>query len=1670
MVFDNAQFEKNANTSIHTLEHLKKVLNFEGATKGLNEIEAKTKSIKMDALIEGVQTVADKFDALGVVGFTVLQNLTNRAVDAGMAIASALTIEPIKMGLSEYETQINAVQTILANTQDKLKEEGYDDQGRLDLVNEKLDELNTYADKTIYNFTEMTRNIGTFTAAGVELNTATNAIQGIANLAAVSGSNSQQASTAMYQLSQALASGTVKLQDWNSVVNAGMGGQLFQDRLKETARAHGIAVDEMIATNGSFRESLQEGWITAEILTETLEKFTAGSEGVTQAQLEQQKELWRSRGYSEKQIESLTSSMHVLTEAEEEHIRALWRDRGYTEEQIDGIFELGQMSTDAATKVKTFSQLIDTTKEALQSGWTQSFEYIIGDFEQAKELWTEISDILNLYIGASAEARNATLKEWSEGGGRAAIIEGLRNSFQALLSVVNPLKEAFDEIFPKVTAQQLIELSEKFRDFTATLKLTDEQGMVLKENAKNILTIFSDGFGQITGLAKDILDFVKPIETLSAIFSSMKDAGKNIMNAVKPLEVLSTLFSSIKDVGKILVNVFLPIKDAFTFFFTSVVDSAGAFDSFTKSLKGLLEFAKSIKNFTSNLVELTDVTNPTKVNRIGATIQMVALQILLVGKNLFDILKVGVSIVIRIGKAIWDIIRFIKLLLPSGQSMAKMIGDIGRVAVSITDKIRAFVEAIDFEKPIFAATVAIEKFIIAFVRFIDSIRNSEFINALHEMFKNLILIISDTTDKVTNFIKSVKEDTSDTKAPFLEGLQSVFEKIKNIVDKIAPAIKDRIDQIRQALASMVSGAAKDVTKFNGLDIIGAIGVGASGFGIYKLISFFNTITDHFKDIGDGLLEQLGAIKDSLIDTFGAIQQNLKADALKSIAIAIGILAASLFVISLIDTKRLLGSLAALSILIYELNLLLTKIQSTDLKTAKNVTTISAALISFATAILLLAIAMRIIGTMNTKEITNGLVTITILLVELSLVLKSLSTMEKDLVKGSGILIGMAFAIGLLVIPIKILGGMDIQSLTKGLLSVTMLILTLSASLAMISANEGNLEKASRTIISMAIALLLLIIPVKVLGGMDLESLGKGLIAVISLILSLGIALKLIPEDANEKALAILALAAAVSALGYVVKMLGEMNLKDLAKGLGSIAVLLVMLGVAAKTINKDFTGATGLIALAGALLIMSVALKIISTIPIPSIIAGLAAFAATLFIFAVAAQILSPVTPVLLAMGAALLAFGAAIALAGAGVMMLAVAFTTYGVAIIGFITALLNMLPLVGEMIAKMVVSFVTTIAESLPAILEAVASIITGILGVLAEQVPLIVELLLSLLNELLTKLLEYVPQMANTALQILLGFLNAIAENIQQIVEAGMAIMIGFMNGISEKLPELIDAAFKVIISFIDGLANAIRENHNALFDAIGNLISAIIEAILDGITGVAQAGSDLIFGEGGLLEAIGGFFNDMFEAGANLVQGFIDGLLSMPGRLWDSACSLANDAWNAITNTLDEHSPSRLTFGGGANFTQGFINGILSLKSEAVSESAGLAEATMDAFANAIDADYEPTITPVMDLSNIQNGIGSMNSMFSSIPSTYGINGSIDAQKLLNNRAMLSLGNGSDYGSIIEAMHNIQSDLAKYTEIMSRLNIVMDTGTLVGQLTPGIDRQLGRNAMMAGRGVM
>ena len=695
MEFDNRNFESNVKTSMSTLDKLKKALKLDGVEKGFNNIDSAAKKLNFSSLNSSIETVNAKFSTMQVVAMTALSNITSAAMNAGTRLLSALTIDPIISGFREYETQINAVQTILANTQSK--------GSTLQDVNRALDELNKYADQTIYNFTEMTKNIGTFTAAGVDLEKSVTSIKGIANLAAVSGSTSVQASTAMYQLSQALAAGRVSLMDWNSVVNAGMGGELFQNALKRTAENMGTNVDALIEKYGSFRESLTKGeWLTADVLTETLTQLSGA---YTEADLIAQ---------------------------------------GYTKSQAKEITELAETAVNAATKVKTFTQLFDTLGEALQSGWTNSWEIILGDFNEAQDMFTDISNTLGDAINASADARNEVLmgglasgwkqfldqgindeqgflqsikkvakehgvavdemtkdgttfeqtlkkgwltsdiltesvdkyvdglskmsveqlksagytseqvkelqkfakelksnssladeftKKMKMASGRENIIEGLWNAFQSLGDILGTIKDAFTDIFPPMTADQLYDLTVKFRDFTETLKPSTETLDRIKRIASGVFSGFqligkgisvllspiaqlfgSSGMGSLVDFLLDgaaaIGDFITQLnksagtgEFFSTISEALGDGVSGLSSLISSATAGMRSFGDIFTfVGDTIVNTASNIWDAVTTVFGWIKENIGLGDIFNgimagTGILGAFQFGDIVKQF-----------------------------------------------------------------------------------------------------------------------------------------------------------------------------------------------------------------------------------------------------------------------------------------------------------------------------------------------------------------------------------------------------------------------------------------------------------------------------------------------------------------------------------------------------------------------------------------------------------------------------------------------------------------------------------------------------------------------------------------------------------------------------------------------------------------------------------------------------------------------------------------------------------------------------------------------------------------------------------------------------------------------------------------------------------------------------------------------------------------
>lgn len=469
MRFDNKQFMDAVGATLGVLQKLKSNAN-------LSEAQGAADKFNLNQMTGAIEGVSGRFLAMSTVAITALANITNRAINAGMAFSKAFTIEPIQQGFGEFELKMGSIQTIMAGSG-----------ASLDVVNEKLGELNTYSDKTIYSFADMTQNIGKFTNAGVDLDTAVDSIQGIANVAAISGANSNEASRAMYNFSQALSKGYVQLIDWKSIELANMGTVEFKTQLLDAAVAAGTLTkkgEEYITSSGmavtatkNFNDSLTDQWMTTETLTSTLSAYT------------------------------------------------------------DETTEIGKKAIAAATEVKTFSMLIDTIKEAIGSGWAQTFEYIIGDFDEGKQLWTDINNVIGDMVGNQADARNEVLRIWKALGGRTDLIKSLSNIWSALSSVLGTVKEAFEQVFPPITGVQLKELTRSFKEFTERLKPSESTLEKLKnifvgvfsaislgvKVVKAIVGAFSQLFGVIfDGSGGGLLDLAETI----ANFVTELDKGK----------------------------------------------------------------------------------------------------------------------------------------------------------------------------------------------------------------------------------------------------------------------------------------------------------------------------------------------------------------------------------------------------------------------------------------------------------------------------------------------------------------------------------------------------------------------------------------------------------------------------------------------------------------------------------------------------------------------------------------------------------------------------------------------------------------------------------------------------------------------------------------------------------------------------------------------------------------------------------------------------------------------------------------------------------------------------------------------------------------------------------------------------------------------------------------
>lgn len=1658
---DDSKFTSRVDGVLRNVDRLKSGMNFKQSTDGLDNVgkAAQDASKQMGGIADGVKNIntsvvnnsttaaaatanvgaaakisSTNFSMLAGAASVAMGNIASKALMAGGSVLSSFTFGPIMDGFREYENQLNAVQTIQANTFSKGETTA--------TINAALDELNAYADRTIYSFTEMTRNIGMFTSAGVGLKDSVAAIKGLSNVAAMSGSTSEQAATAMYQLSQALSTGSVKLQDWNSIVNAGMGGEQFQEALKRTARTYGVEVDKMIDKAGSFRNSLKDGWLTSEIMIETLTQYTG--------------DLSR---------EQLLSA-------------------GYTEQQADEIMKLAETANDAATKVKTFSQLIDTTAEALGSGWASIFRTIFGDFERARTMWTAVSDVVNGGIGTFFDALQGILDRWDELGGWEEWWYGLGELWTAIAKPLKAIGEGFFSAFQGDAGKALYDFSYYFRhsisqwlmmsdDFANNLgkvfKMAGELlspvlevligfasaivqigvaafkiGMILAgifikpmiliaAKVGDIVSVFSDWFGQMLGGTDILGGLAKVLDWIVDKFQKLADWMYAIADVtITPIfdglkvvieAVLKPLGEFIETIKKATSNVFKPFGDA-------ISNVVGSIFGFASGTGGPMEKIKSAfggfgSGFLENMTKLADAIGPKWSEKVKAFSDSILPISETIGKHLGGAVEsAGKGI-----KKFWDDASP-KLAEAWSESTKRMKDSISGVG-------EAFGRAGDTMAKTFAPQVkAVKEFGVdlynVFANLDTHLNNNTFLSTIVNSFKtmmksfgpfgDLINGIIDLFGKLGDLTKSIFGGFGDEANGAASGLStfgkaasdafntlgvvggtiyaaatgivefcaSVVEAIANLIDWLTKGINsikkfasesqafdsfkknvgkafDNAGSMIQTFWSGLGSSLKDLSisdLLSGMLLGGGLGMGFKT--LQTMLGQFTKVTDSFS----GMFDKFGKIGDSIAGVFNSMtsalksmQEVIKAKALREIAISVGILAGSLFLLAMIPAPRLIQGAVAIGVLAKILLVALTQISEMKINKMQ-IAGVIGAVMALSVAILLMSISVGILGSMKLSTVAQGIGAVMVLVLGMTTAAKLLSKDSKTMIQGVGTMILMAAAINMLTIPIIALGLLPIKVIAQGVIAVGVLMGILVGFVLLMNkaaSDLGKMAAISLMMVSFAFSIQMLVAAVAAMGYMDTTKLVQGITGLSAVVLLLVAIANLMPATAIVGAGSLILTAIAMNiAVGAIVQLAnhswGEI-LSSMGKLLLVVAAIVAVafaaqgaiIGIASLTILAFalnlFTSAlsnvaglswdalsNGLLAIGvglgiliaagylavGAsvgLIALSVAIGVLGLV-VMGIIGGIIILVAILTTFISVVALAGPT------IGAGIVAIAAGIASAAA---IIAAAAPAIQAALIGVFTAFENAAPSFGNAVTALIRSLIPAVNELIILAGVAIRQFISQIYQIIKQKMPELVQIVVLTISGILEALRNVWPEFLKTVLDMLGQFFLAIGENIPKFSAAFQLILTGFVDLIKANVPLIIGAFLALIQAMLDGLATKIPD----LMKSGANLIAAMINGIAAQSVIIINAAWDAV------ITFINGFADAIDQKGPEL-QAAVNKLIK----------AIINFIKNGLTGMANTFAPHASSIG--RNIINGVVNGVSSAAGALYNKLRNVASSALSSF--------------------------------------------------------------------------------------------------------------------------
>lgn len=1507
MDFDNADFEKGVGDSLKTLANLKKGLNLDGAVKSLSGLSDAAKNFSLSSIAQGVEHIAGKFTAMSVIGITALVNLANAAYTYGANIVKSLTVAPISMGFEDYNSKLTSIQTITNATGKTVAD-----------VNTYFGELDTYADKTIYNLKDMTGALAKFTNAGVDLDKSVPAIKGIANMVALAGQDAGAATIAFYNMSQSIAGGFLTTMDYRSLNLANVATKEWKTQMIEGAVAAGTLKknsDGLYSIKGSekavtdqqlFTESLSEGWATTEVLLNVLGEYG------------------------------------------------------------DVSTDIGKKAQAAAQDVKSWSMMMETLKASVGTGWTDTFELLVGDLNEAKALFTPLTAFVQGFLDTMTNARNELLGGWVELGGREDLIETVKSAFKGLLSVITPISEALKEIFPPLT-------SEKLFAFTTGLKTLAERFKMGVEGAKNLKRTFKGVFALI-------------------------DIGKMFILALA--KGISRLILSLAPGANSFLNLTGNIGD----FILKLRDSIKTTDFFNKAIGRIEEFLrpviKAIRNFVDTIVEHFKAF---KVDTKGIDSFMDGIKIR------FEPLT---KLAEFVGKVIGVIVGFAKKLTPTFFKLGSIIATgFGRLMEGIADS----VANADFEKIFdFINSGLLAAILLAIKKFLDKGAGA---------FDGIKGILDGVKGSLTAWQTSLKADVLLKIAGAL-ALLSASVLVLSMIDskKLTTALTALTVMFVQLFSSMA--IFEKMSLGTGVGTLPILALALIGISTAILILAGAVATLGRLDAKE-LIKGTFAIA-SLTAVVITTALSLAKVSPLIITSSIGLVIFSGALTTMVEAVKKLGELdqddmtkglIGIGVLLTELAIFL---KVTDLGELGIINTVGITIL--AVALNVIALAVQKFADIDSEKLARGLVAVGVVLTELSLFVK-LTGDGKDIITTSLGLTVLGVALVVIAEAMKRLGDMSSYEISKGLLAMAGALTIITTAMY---AMPKDILLTGAGLLVVAGALVIMAEALVIMGDMTWDEVTKGLTAMAGAMTIFAVGLNAM-TGGLPGAYAMIVAAGALAILAPPLKMLGSMSLAEIGLSLLALAGVFTILGVAASVLTPLLPS---LVALAGAMFLLGLAGLAVGG-GVLAFSTGLAALAVTGTAGAAAlVLIISSIAGLLPMIGKQ---FGKALVnlidVIGQGAPKLYKAVTAIALGIIGTYK---EVIPEFIDMMLTLVLSLLKALEEKMPEIVDAGWGIVEGIYTGLNNNIGKITDLGISIITKFIDAVALKLPELIdsshkliiayidgmtasieenmpalresvnNLIIELIKGFIQGIFDNAAAIDEGmkeiGRIIIDGFKEALKIKSPSevFVELGILTIQGFIDGIAtlktalvdkaklliqsalNAIREKLQAFKDTGRDLIIYLIEGISALRDSIVSKARSLIESA---LNALKEKWQEFKNTGRDLVLGFVEGIQDFIGNAVEAAANLAQSVLNAVQGVLLETSPSKALYRIGEYAVKGFANGISESGILAQTAITNVGDKTISGLSSVVsrisdalstDIDMNPTIRPVIDLTEIVEG--------------------------------------------------------------------------------------------------